>query len=117
MAMEDGVSLAVCLSRCSSVADIPHALQSFEAIRKPRTKMLATHAKVNAHLWQLSDGEEQQKRDEMMKNLPLWSSAGWDGKHVDDIPESPMDASFNAWVLGHDVVDFVSVIFLVKKHS
>jgi salicylate hydroxylase len=108
MAMEDSASLSLCLARCTSTADIPQALHAFETIRKPRTNMLASHSLANAKLWQLPDGPEQVARDERLRTKAVFSAGDWDGKHVDEVPQSTGDALFYPWMFGHDVVDFVS---------
>lgn len=107
MAMEDSAALGECLARAKDASDIPQALRAFETIRKPRTSLLSEFALMNAHIWQLPDGEEQRQRDAMFKNRPMFSAAGWDGKHIDEVPATPRDPLFFAWMLGHDVVGFV----------
>jgi salicylate hydroxylase len=111
MAIEDSVCLAKCLSRCAGTSDIPRALHAFEAIRKPRTSHLGLFAIEMARVYQLPDGEDQQKRDESFRTTPFFSSSDWDGKHVDDVPGMPPDPLFFPYVLAHDVIDFVSFMF------
>jgi salicylate hydroxylase len=113
MAMEDSAALGECLARAKDIKNIPQAVRAFEIIRKPRTKILSDYGVMNAHMWQLPDGEEQRQRDQMIKNRPLFSAGGWDGKHIDKVPDTPKDSLFFAWMLAHDVVDFVRD-FLLK---
>lgn len=108
MAMEDAAALGECLARAKDTSDIPRALQTFEAIRKPRTTLMLAFAQMIAHTWTLPDGEEQRQRDENLRTRPLFSAEGWDGKHIDQVPETPKDPLFFAWMLGYDVIDFVS---------
>jgi salicylate hydroxylase len=65
---------------------------------------------MTAHMWTLPDGEEQRQRDMMFKTRPMFSAGGWDGKHIDEVPATPKDPLFFAWMLAHDVVDFVGVV-------
>ena len=108
MAVEDSACLAECLARAKNASDIPKALRAFETIRKPRTKLLGAFAERNAHIWQLPDGEEQLRRDDMIRKNPIFSTSNWDGKHVDEVPGLPPDPLFFPWMLAHDVVHFVS---------
>jgi len=108
MAVEDSACLAECLSRAKSTSDIPQALKAFEIIRKPRVNMIGALAERNEQTWQLPDGPGQQKRDEMMKKIPIGAAQDWDGKHIDEPPGLPPNPLFWPWIFGHDVIDFVS---------
>lgn len=108
MAIEDSVSLSLCLYRCTSTAEKPRALHDFEAIRKPRTTLLGQYAEDNARIWQLPDGPEQRERDERYKKIPFFSAPDWDRKHVDEVPGIPPDPLFFPYMLAHDVINFVS---------
>ncbi|KAK0123009.1 hypothetical protein ONS96_010022 [Cadophora gregata f. sp. sojae] len=114
MAIEDCASLTECLSRATSTSAIPDAVRAFETIRKPRNKHMADYSVFNAHTWQLPDGEEQRRRDEMLAKAPLFGAQNWDGEHVDDFPGMPPNPLYYPWMLGHDVVDFVSRGFLLS---
>jgi salicylate hydroxylase len=94
MAMEDSAALSECLTRAEDGNNIPQALQAFETIRKPRTSILSDFAYINAHMWQLPDVEEQRQRDVMLKNLPIFSAKGWDGRHIDKVHEAPDEPLF-----------------------
>ncbi|KAE8451371.1 hypothetical protein EG329_004000 [Mollisiaceae sp. DMI_Dod_QoI] len=108
MAIEDSICLAECLARAKSTSDIPKALEMFETIRKPRTMLVSEFGESMAHTWQLPDGEEQRKRDELFKKMPYFGTSNWDGKHVDELPGLPPDPLYFPYMLAHDVVDFVS---------
>ncbi|KUJ08879.1 FAD/NAD(P)-binding domain-containing protein, partial [Mollisia scopiformis] len=84
MAIEDSVCLADCLARTAFTSDIPTALKMFETIRKPRTKLISDFGESMARTWQLPDGEEQRKRDEIYRKTPYFSTSNWDGKHIDE---------------------------------
>ena len=65
-----------------------------------------------AKLNHLPDGEEQQKRDEMMKKTPMGvpDLSMWDGKNVDEPPEGGIfHPLMNTWLNGYDVLDYVSL--------
>jgi hypothetical protein len=70
--------------------------------------MIGALAERNEQSWQLPDGPGQQKRDEMMKKIPMGAAQNWDGKHIDEPPGLPPNPLFWPWVYGHDVIDFVS---------
>jgi salicylate hydroxylase len=108
MAVEDSACLAECLARAKSTSDIAQALKAFEIIRKPRANMIGALAERNEQSWQLPDGPGQQKRDGMMKKIPMGAAQNWDGKHIDEPPGLPPNPLFWPWVYGHDVIDFVS---------
>lgn len=114
MAIEDSVCLAECLARAEATSDIPKALKVYEAIRKPRTKLISDFGESMSHIWQLPDGEDQQKRDEMYRQTPYSTTSNWDGKHVDDLPGIPPDPLFFPYMLAHDVIGFVSCASLLR---
>ncbi|KAH9209432.1 hypothetical protein DL95DRAFT_26040 [Leptodontidium sp. 2 PMI_412] len=106
IAIEDSACLAQCLSRATSTLSIPDALHAFETIRKPRVTHMGEYALFNAHAWQLPDGEEQSRRDEMLARAPVFSAQNWDGSHIDEFPGLPPSPLYYPWMLGHDVVDY-----------
>lgn len=108
MGIEDGASLAETLERATDRQDIKRVLPAFETIRKPRAEMIASASAMLGRIWQMPDGVAQQQRDERMKAVPIWDAKIWDGIHVDEIPGSLMDPKYQAWVMGHDTVAFVS---------
>jgi len=109
MGLEDGAALGECLERAKSIEDIPRLLHVFESIRKPRAELLSKVSANTSHLWQLPDGEAQQKRDKYMKSTPMWKeSDAWDGTHIDDIPESATDPTYQEWVMAHNVISFTN---------
>ncbi|KAE9375886.1 FAD/NAD(P)-binding domain-containing protein [Stipitochalara longipes BDJ] len=110
MAIEDSITLACCLSRCTNNSCIPRALHAFETIRKPRTTLLSHYAEDNARLFQLPDGQEQRERDARYRKIPFYSAPGWDGRHVDEVPGLPPDPLFFPYLLAHDVVAFVKFL-------
>jgi salicylate hydroxylase len=59
-AVEDGAALAACLA---AEADIPAALALYENLRGARTAKVQHMSLVNADMFQLPDGAEQQERD------------------------------------------------------
>jgi salicylate hydroxylase len=81
-AMEDGLTLSVCLQKYD---DIPEALARYQALRLPRTAHVQSLAANNKIRFHLPDGPEQMARDAKM-------AAGG------------TDWSFKAmeWIYGHD---------------
>jgi salicylate hydroxylase len=83
-AMEDGATLATCLSQIDA-RDIPAALRRYEALRLPRASRVQGLSEVNKTRFHLPDGAAQQARDaEMARGATDWSL-----KAV-------------AWLYGHD---------------
>ena len=82
-AIEDAFVLAACLQRADR-ASAPHALQRYEAIRRPRAsrvQLMSRGREVRNHL---PDGAEQQQRDaEFANGDPLRQSAWLYGHDLD----------------------------------
>ena len=72
-AIEDAAILGAALHRASSTDpmpsadDIKHAVQVYEAIRKPRSETIAAWSYEQKFSTHLPDGEEQERRDEVYK--------------------------------------------------
>ena len=75
--IEDGAALASLLK--AMPGDVPHALQRYEVLRKPRATRLQEASAANRVRFHLHDGPEQQKRDAAMANSGDRSIAniGW----------------------------------------
>ena len=102
MAIEDGATLAECLSCVEKREEIPKYLAAFEQIRKPRCERIQTCSRLNGNMWHMPDGPEQEARDMALKrddfeddvqqqdlegqNVNLWSDKG-----------------FQPWLFGYDV--------------
>ena len=72
-AIEDGATLAACLSR-TSARDVPEALRRYEALRLPRTSRVQRLSEANKTRFHLPDGPAQQARDaEMARGTTDWS--------------------------------------------
>lgn len=63
--IEDGATLAVCLSGIAP-SGVDAALAKYEELRRPRTAAIQLAARGNAVTFHLSDGAEQQQRDTEM---------------------------------------------------
>jgi salicylate hydroxylase len=81
-AIEDAVVLAGCL-RSADRGSVPHALQRYEAIRRPRASQVQVMSRGREVRNHLPDGSEQQQRDTQFAN-------------GDPLRES-------AWLYGHDL--------------
>ncbi|CAN3503805.1 hypothetical protein DICA1_F10550 [Diutina catenulata] len=84
-ALEDGALLAELLSVGD---DIPVALAKWERRRKRRAETIQQGARKNGHIWHLADGEEQEERDNLMKQR--------DGEN----PDQWSDSKFQRWLFG-----------------
>jgi salicylate hydroxylase len=82
-AIEDGATLAACLSGAGT--DIAGALHRYEQLRIPRTSRLQAMSADNKTRFHLPDGPEQQQRDAQMAN----GATDWSFKAV-------------AWLYEHD---------------
>jgi salicylate hydroxylase len=72
-AIEDGATLAVCLSRIDARA-VPNALRRYEALRLPRASRVQGLSEANKTRFHLPDGAAQQARDaEMARGATDWS--------------------------------------------
>jgi len=67
VSIEDAAALAETVSHTQSKDHLPHLLRTFETIRKPRCEEISKGTHINADAWHLSDGPEQEKRDEARK--------------------------------------------------
>lgn len=63
-AIEDGATLAKCLSEASD--DVGVALRRYQTIRIPRTSRVQAMARRNATVFHLPDGRQQEERDSKM---------------------------------------------------
>jgi salicylate hydroxylase len=101
MAVEDGATLAECLSRAATVDQIPKAMNVYEAIRKPRVDKLKNASEESGVEKHYPDGEKQQRRDEQMKMVM--------NTHLTKIPKpGEKNRHPSAWIVGHDVIGYVS---------
>ena len=64
-AIEDGATLAACLSQ-TSAHDVPDALRRYEALRLPRASRVYGLSEINKTRFHLPDGPAQQARDAEM---------------------------------------------------
>ena len=105
MCVEDGATLAECLSRAQTAEQIPKAMRVYESSRKPRAEKLKNASEESGVENHLQDGEEQRKRDENMKMIMK--------RHLAKIPgKGEKNEHPTAWIMGYDVVGHVSVPFL-----
>lgn len=103
MAVEDGATMAECLSRAQTADQIPKAMQVYERIRKPRAEKLKNLSEASGIDKHYPDGESQRQRDEQMRqsmNTTLAKVPGKGEKNAD--PFAP--------VMSHDVVGYVSFV-------
>lgn len=111
MAIEDGLTLASCLSRAKTTSEIPQYLRFYQTIREPRCKLVQDYGSIQAKRATLPDGPEQEERDKRFREHNAFTAQKtWDGVHVDQVPESINSPDWMPWLLGHDAVDFVSTL-------
>ena len=84
-ALEDGVSLAGCLT---TIGDVPAALSHYEKMRLPRTSRIQAMSAANKTRFHLPDGPAQQERDAKMA-------------------DGSTDAMALTWVYSHDAATAV----------
>ncbi|KAF4634196.1 hypothetical protein G7Y89_g3905 [Cudoniella acicularis] len=97
MATEDGATLAACLARAKSVDEIPRAMKAYEKIRKPRAEKIKGAAEGRGKEDHLPDGEEQERRDEILRG-----SLGSSGE-ISEETVKRVD-----WIYGFDVLGFAN---------
>jgi salicylate hydroxylase len=74
----------------------------YERIRKRRCELVSVATRRNGESIHLADGEEQEERDRAMSGKQLKSDWPLDIGPV-------ADANFRNWLMGHDVLEYVSV--------
>ncbi|KAJ9615105.1 hypothetical protein H2200_001179 [Cladophialophora chaetospira] len=104
MALEDGAVLGEVFSRLPkgkrpSINQVKRALSIYEACRRTRTQTIVKRGYLQQHLNHLNDGEDQQRRDEMMRMVPTRPGEAlvW------------RDPEFGPWLLSYDHVQDVNV--------
>ncbi|WP_313954110.1 FAD-dependent monooxygenase [Accumulibacter sp.] len=76
-AIEDGATLAVCLSKVDA-RDVPDALRRYETLRQPRASRIQALSAKNKTRFHLPDGPDQEERDaELARGTTDWSSSAW----------------------------------------
>jgi len=109
MCLEDGASLAECIDRAATKADIPACLKAFETIRKPRTTLFSKTADEQSKLMVSKDPKEIQNRDKLRKERANLMPEVWDGKPIDRVPDSWRGPMYAHWTYAYGVVDYVSL--------
>ncbi|KAK7425078.1 hypothetical protein QQZ08_008355 [Neonectria magnoliae] len=113
MALEDGGVLGVCLSRLTdkSQGSKQKALEVYEACRRERTENVVRRGTYNQWIYHLSDGPEQQDRDEKFR-LFGEKDQKWLSEESPVLPESqetgedPFPWRYNGvarWLLMYDM--------------
>jgi len=76
-AIEDGATLAVCLSQVDA-REMPAALHRYETLRLPRASRIQALSAGNKTRFHLPDGPTQEERDaEMARGTTDWSRSAW----------------------------------------
>lgn len=86
-AVEDGAVLGTCLALIDSKDQINIALKVYELVRKERAETVQASATQTRHILHLHDGQEQQNRDDMIRNASKGGSN----------PDLWSDRSFQKW--------------------
>lgn len=105
-AVEDGLVLALALSRATIKASLPTCLAAYETIRKPRTVYTQKFGTYMATQMHMVDGPEQQGRDKALASMPPQSAVNWDGKHIDDPPVDRPDLR-HPYLRGYNVENHI----------
>jgi salicylate hydroxylase len=105
MTVEDGATLAECLSRAETADQIPKAMRVYEAVRKPRAEKLKNISEASGIEKHYPDGENQRKRDEQRITM---------NSHLKNIPtKGQLDKHPSHWIMSYNVVGHVSALFLL----
>jgi salicylate hydroxylase len=111
MTIEDAEVLGLCIAKCKSVDDIPHATGAYEQIRKERCERVQEIARDNATTFSMADGGEQEGRDEKLREVKarllaeverVRSGEGSFGKVEKDMSERFPGPRVVAWLYGYD---------------
>lgn len=99
--IEDGAVLGLLLSpsHFKSKGDLPHALRTFEKLRKERSERIARETLAQRRDFCLRDGEEQRERDERMMR---GEGRGGEGQNGKGFPCRWMDERVKARIFGYD---------------
>ena len=109
MGLEDAVTLAECLERAKTTDEIPKVMKAYQEIREPRCKLVQEWSSAKAKNFTLPDGPEQEERDKILKaHNTFREQKPWDKVHIDEVPESISSKDWQAWLLGHNAVGYVS---------
>lgn len=111
LALEDGVTVAECLSRAKSKHDIPRVLSVYQTIRESRCRLVQDKARWLKQGMMLPNGPAQEARDATFRNHRSWQyDEPWDGQHIDEVPSDMNGPNYMAWQNGHDARQFVSTL-------
>ncbi|KAJ7114023.1 hypothetical protein C8R44DRAFT_796123 [Mycena epipterygia] len=94
-AIEDGVVLAVVLSKLTDIHDIHTCLRVYERLRKARTEFLVDQAAASGRDLHLTDPDAQAARDEAFRQV----------KNGGPNPDKWVDRTVQDFVYGFDCVD------------
>lgn len=109
MAIEDSITLAECLARCTSTSDIPFRLTQYEKLRRERVQIIKEGARKNAAVWHMADGPAQEARDRTFDQFdPSGQNAG---EMAQENANSWSDKNFQPWLFGFDASAEVCAIF------
>ena len=91
-AIEDGAVLGELFARMQNKSQIKDIIHMYEAIRKPRTSRVIAGSNARRDIYQMRDGEAQQKRDHELRQ-----------EHSSDrYPRCIEDPGFQSWLLDYD---------------
>ena len=119
MCIEDAAVLGACLSKATSVGDIPPLTKAYEAIRKSRAEKVKSISVGNMKLYDLPDGPEQEARDaEYMRHM----LAAEEIKKTLVAPKPDQNApygspGFSMWLDGHRTDEEVRKYFEKNRMS
>jgi salicylate hydroxylase len=102
--IEDAAVLSELLSKTSLLKDIPNLTKKYEELRKPRVERVRAYARVNGVNYTLPDGDEQKRRDEILKTSAS-KVVGKGGK----VPFG--DMKFAKWLDDYDAIKDVCFSF------
>ena len=103
-AVEDGILLAECISRATTLQSVPLYLSAFESIRIERAYAVQTGSLRNEVFWHMEDGARQRARDAIMKGIQIGEKDLEELRNDGRNPNQWSDAGFQKWLFGYDAV-------------
>lgn len=100
--IEDAAVLSELLSQTtlSSIEQIPRLTKMYEQLRRPRVERVRAYARANGENYTLPDGEEQRRRDEILRTS---------ARKVEKAPFG--DAELAKWLDNYDAIQEVFIVF------
>jgi salicylate hydroxylase len=111
--IEDAAVLGECLSRATSIDEVPSFVKAYETIRKPRAERVKAISLGNSKVYAYPDGPEQEARDKLYGQS---LNAPKNAEKRQAIPMADSTAAyatpeFSMWLFGYDVANDIRRYF------